>query len=108
MPQSGDASLYSYIRVILLKSTVLITDVSDFSSLDEFKDVYLPVAQTGIIECSTYAVVCRLRSSPAYTVTSLGGSFNHPSYPGVIVTIPKNAVARETKFSLQLKVDVVT
>ena len=73
----------------------------------EVEDWYLPVAQADITECSTYAVVCRLKSSPSYTITSYGGSFNHPCYPGVTVTIPKNAVARKTRVSLQLKVGVV-
>ena len=73
----------------------------------EVEDWYLPVAQAGITECSTYAVVCRLKSSPSYTITSYGGSFNHPCYPGVTVTIPKNTVARKTTVSLELKVGVV-
>ena len=88
-------------------STLLITDISEYPSLMEVEDWYLPVAQAGITECSTYAVVCRLKSSPSYTITSYGGSFNHPCYPGVTVTIPKNAVARKTRVSLELKVGVV-
>ena len=88
-------------------STLLITDISEYPSLMEVEDWYLPVAQADITECSTYAVVCRLKSSPSYTITSYGGSFNHPCYPGVTVTIPKNAVARKTRVSLELKVGVV-
>ena len=85
---------------------MLIIDLRDYPSLVEVEDLYLPVAQTDISECSSYAVVCRLRSSPSYTVTSFGGSFNHPCYPGVTVTIPRNAVARNTKFTLQLQVNM--
>ena len=85
---------------------MLITDLRDYPSFLEVEDLYFPVAQTDVSECSSYAVVCRLRSSPSYTVTSFGGSFNHPYYPGVTVTIPRNAVARKTKFTLQLQVNM--
>ena len=71
-------------------------------------DLFFPVAQADISECSTYAVVCRLKASPAYTVTSGGGSFSHPDFPGVTVTIPENAVAPTAKFSLELKVQEVS
>ena len=74
----------------------------------EFDDLCLPVAQTDISECSTYAVICRLKSSPLYEITSFGDSFKHPDYPEVTVTIPGNAVPSGTKFSLQLQVDVAT
>ena len=87
---------------------MLITDIGGYPSLMEVEDLYLPVAQTDISECSTYAVVCRLKSSPLYTITSFGGSFKHPDYPDVTVAIPENAVPSGTKFSLQLQVDVAT
>ena len=70
-------------------------------------DVFFPVAQTDISECSTYAVLCRLKVSPTFTITSGGGSFSHPDFPGVTVRIPKNAVALNAKFPLQLKVQEV-
>ncbi|CAH3187071.1 unnamed protein product [Porites lobata] len=70
-------------------------------------DLLFPVAQADINECSTYAVVCRLKSSPPYTITSTGGLFIHPDYPGVTVTIPENAVAPESPFTLELKVQEV-
>ena len=71
-------------------------------------DFFFPVAQADISECSTYAVVCRLKASPTYTITSGGGSFSHPDFPGVTVTIPENAVAPKAKFSLELKVQEVS
>ena len=78
----------------------------DFSSHVEIPDLFFPVAQGDISECSTYAVVCRLKVSPTYTITSKGGSFSHPDYPGVTVTIPENAVAPNADFPLELKVGV--
>ena len=71
-------------------------------------DVFFPVAQADISECSTYAVVCRLKASPTYTITSAGGSFSHPDFPGVTVTIPENAVAPNAKFPLELRVQEVS
>ena len=60
-----------------------------------------------ITECSTYAVVCRLKSSLTYIITSSGGSCSHPDYPGVTVIIPDNAVAHTEKFPVELKVGVI-
>ena len=71
-------------------------------------DFFFPVAQADISECSTYAVVCRLTASPTYTITSGGGSFSHPDFPGVTVTIPENAVTPKAKFPLELKVQEVS
>ena len=71
-------------------------------------DFFFPVAQAVISECSTYAVVCRLKASPIYTITSGGGSFSHPDFPDVTITIPENAVAPKAKFPLELKVQEVS
>ncbi|CAH3015355.1 unnamed protein product, partial [Porites evermanni] len=73
----------------------------------DIPDLLFPVAQADINECSIYAVVCRLKSSPPYTITSTGGLFIHPDYPGVTVTVPENAVAPESPFTLELKVQEV-
>jgi len=70
----------------------------------EIPDLFFPFAQAGITECSTYAVVCRLKPSPTYTIPSKGDSFSHPDYPGVTLTIPENAVAPNAEFPLELKV----
>ena len=71
-------------------------------------DFFFPVAQADISECSTYAVVCRLKASPTYTITSGGGSFSHPDFPDVTIAIPENAVAPKAKFPLELKVQEVS
>ena len=84
-----------------------VTDIEDERpSHKDIPDLFFPVAQADIYECSTYAVVCRLKPSPTYTITSTGGLFSHPDYPGVTVAIPENAVAPESPFSLELKVGV--
>ena len=91
---------------VLMKLYLLsVTEIEDdFPSHVEIPDLFFPFAQADITECSTYAVVCRLKPSPTYTITSKGGSFSHPDYPGVTVTIPENAVASNAKCPLELKV----
>ena len=85
-----------------------VTDIEDeHPSHKDIPDLFFPVAQADIYECSTYVVVCRRKSSPTYTITSTGGLFSHPDYPGVTVTIPENAVAPESAFTLKLKVGVI-
>ena len=51
--------------------------------------------------------MCIRDSSPTFTITSTGGLFSHPDYPGVTVTIPENAVAPESPSTLELKVGVI-
>ena len=88
----------------------------DNSLLTDFKDDYpfpnnvpysFPVVLAGITECSSYAVVSRLKLSLKYTITVNGGTFAHPCYPQVTITVPQKAVAPETRLSLELKVGYV-
>ncbi len=84
------------------------TDIEDeYPSAKDAPDFYFPVVQVEISEYSTYAVVCRLKSSPPYTITSNGGLFTLPDYPSVRVNIPKKAVAAKTKIPLQIKVGLL-
>ena len=84
-----------------------LTEIEDDLPSDvEIPDLFFPVAQGDITECSIYAVVCRLKVSPTYSITSKGGSFSHPDYPGVTVTVPENAVAPSAEFPLELKVSL--
>ena len=84
---------------------VMFTDIEDDSPFhDGTSDFFFPVAQADITECSTYAVVCRLKSSPTYTITPNGGLFSHPDYQGVTIAVPKKAVPPKAKFPVELKV----
>ncbi|XP_078383042.1 uncharacterized protein LOC144665649 isoform X2 [Oculina patagonica] len=85
-----------------------LSDIEDeYPSAKDAPDFYFPVVQVEISECSTYAVVCRLKSSPPYIITANGGLFTLPEYPSVSVDIPKKAVAPKTKIDLQIKVQEV-
>ena len=94
----------------------LLKILHDDSLLTDFKDDYpcpnnvpysFPVVRAGITECSSYAVLSRLKLSPKYTITVNGGTFAHPCYPQVTITVPQKAVATETRLSLELKVGYV-
>ena len=83
----------------------MIADIEDdYPAKDKVPNFLFPVVQAGIFECSTYAVVSRLKVSPTYNITVNGGTFGHPDYPQVAIRVPKKAVGTKTKLSLQLKV----
>ncbi|XP_044170022.1 uncharacterized protein LOC122954060 [Acropora millepora] len=85
-----------------------ISDIEDdYPTTDKVPHFLFPVVEAGILECSTYAVVSRLKVSPTYTITVKGGTFGHPDYPQVAITVPKKAVGTKTKLPLQLKVQEV-
>ena len=84
------------------------TDIEDrYPSTKDVPDFHYPIVQAEITECSTYAIVSRLKSSTPYIITSYGGSFNLPEYPDVCVIIPKKAVALEAQIPLKIKVGVL-
>ena len=87
----------------ILHDNSLMTDIDDYPCACKVPYSF-PVVRAGITKCSTYAVVSRLKLSSTYTITVSGGTFAHPDYPQVTVTIPQKAVATETRLSLQLKV----
>ena len=80
------------------------TDIEDDYPCPNNVPYSYPVVRAGITECSTYAVVSRLKLSPTYTITVHGGTFIHPDYPQVTITVPEKAVAAKTRLSLELKV----
>ena len=98
---------YALLKFLLnvLHDNSLIADIQDVHPCPKNVQYLFPVVRAGITKCSTYAVVSRLKLSPAYTITSSGGTFAHPDYPQVTITVPEKAVEIGTKLSLQLKVE---
>ena len=88
----------------ILYDNYSIADIEDDNPCTMNAPYSFPVVRAGISKCSTYAVVSRLKLSPTYTITVNGGTFAHPDYPHVTITVPRKAVASETKLSLRLKV----
>ena len=98
-----------HVNIFKIYFNISIADIKDdYASPEDIPDFHFPIAQADITRCSLYAVVCRLKSSPPYTITSTGGLFSHPDFPGVAITIPENAVAPSAEFPLTLKVGVIT
>jgi hypothetical protein len=83
------------------------TFISDLEKAygSNFPDYLLPVAETKITQCSTFVVVCRLKSY-TFTVTSASASLSLPDYPLVKVIIPENAVHATDKLHVTVKVRV--
>ncbi|XP_074627687.1 uncharacterized protein LOC141885736 isoform X6 [Acropora palmata] len=84
-----------------------VSDIEDDYPCPKNVPYLFPVVRAGITKCSTYAVVSRLKLSPTYTITVSGGTFPHPDYPQVSIIVPQEAVATETRLSLQLQVQEV-
>jgi len=85
-----------------------LSDIEDeYPSAKDVPDLQFPFAQAEIFGCSAHTVVCRLKSSPPYTITSNGGSFNLPEYPNVFVNISKKVVASKAKIPLQIRVGLL-
>ncbi|XP_067018298.1 uncharacterized protein [Acropora muricata] len=84
-----------------------VSDIEDDYPCPKNIPYSFPVVLAGITKCSTYAVISRLKLSPTYTITVSGGTFAHPDYPLVTITVPQNAVGNETRLPLQLKVQEV-
>ena len=101
----------SLIQHVLMKSyfnilhdNSMITDIEDDDPCPKNVRYFFPMVRAGITKGSSYVVVSRLKLSPTSTITASGGTFFYPDYPQVTITVPENAVATETRFSLQLKV----
>ena len=101
---SGHVALVKYCDKIKHSNSLIADIEDDYPTTDKVPDLLFPVVQASILECSTYAVVSRLKVSPTYTITVSGGTFGHPDYPQVAITVPKKAVVPKTKLPLQLKV----
>ncbi|XP_074628643.1 uncharacterized protein LOC141886376 isoform X3 [Acropora palmata] len=81
-----------------------VSDIEDDHPCPNNVPYSFPVVRAGITECSLYVVVSRLKLSRKHTITVNGGTFSHPDYPEVKITVPQKAVATETRLSLGRKI----
>ena len=81
------------------------SDIKGVASASDIPDYLLPVAETKITQCSTFVVVCRLKSYK-YTVTSEGSDLWLPEYPFVRIVIPKNAIQKAEELQVTVKVSI--
>ena len=73
---------------------------------DDFPDYFLPVAETKITRCSTFAVVCRLKSH-IFTITSQPSIISFPDFPLVKIHIPPNSVLSTEEFRVTVRVSAL-
>ena len=78
-----------------------ITDIPASSS--GIPDYFLPVAEFKVTQCSTFAVVCRLKSNE-FTLTSEGKVLSLPEHPLFNVSIPEHAVPKGEEHHVVVKV----
>ena len=75
----------------------------DYDLSGYIPDFPFPVAACKVTQCSTFAVVCRLKSH-RHVVTSQKSELVWPEFPPAKVTFPKNAVPQEKSFEVTAKV----
>lgn len=61
-----------------------------------------PIAEAEIKECSTFAVVYRLRTYKA-TFSAKGGKLSQDDFEGITVVVPKNATKTTFEFGLKVR-----
>ncbi|XP_067020029.1 uncharacterized protein [Acropora muricata] len=107
MKRLTDTEKNEWEEIVKCEDIRQVSDIEDDDPCPKNVRYSFPVVQAGITKGSSYVVVSRLKLSPTYTITASGSTFFYPDYPQVTITIPENAVATETRFSLQLKVQEV-
>ena len=75
------------------------TDAADVS------DFLFPVAISKITQCSTFVVVCRLRSYK-HTITSQDSELVWPEFPLARISFPQNAVPQDESVEVIVKVSL--
>ena len=82
----------------------LISDIQEeFDFFGHVPDFSFPVAACKITQCSTFAVICRLKSR-RHVVTSQESELVWPEFPLAKVTFPQNAVPQEESLEVTAKV----
>ena len=82
----------------------LMSDIKEDYDLSGYApDFFFPVAACKITQCSTFAVVCRLKSR-RHVVTSQESELVWPEFPLAKVTFPPNAVPKDESFEVTAKV----
>ena len=83
---------------------IFVSDIKeDFDLSGYAPDFSFPVAACKITQCSTFAVVCRLKSH-RHVVTSQESELVWPEFPLAKVTFPQNAVPQDESFEVTAQV----
>ncbi|XP_015747896.1 PREDICTED: uncharacterized protein LOC107327669 isoform X3 [Acropora digitifera] len=79
----------------------------EFDFFGHVPDFSFPVAACKITQCSTFAVICRLKSR-RHVVTSQESELVWPEFPLAKVTFPQNAVPQEESLEVTAKLQEVS
>ncbi|XP_068705851.1 uncharacterized protein [Montipora foliosa] len=79
----------------------------DHAGSGDVPDLLFPVAISKITQCSTFVVVCRLRSHE-HTITSQESELVWPEFPLARISFPQNAVPRDESFEVIAKLQEVS
>ncbi|XP_068705853.1 uncharacterized protein [Montipora capricornis] len=79
----------------------------DHAGSGDVPDFLFPVAITKITQCSTFVVVCRLRSHE-HTITSLESELVWPDFPLARISFPQNALRQDESFEVIVKLQEVS
>ena len=83
---------------------IFVSDIKEDYDLSGYApDFSFPVAACKITQCSTFAVVCRLKSR-RHVVTSQESELVWPEFPLAKVTFPQNAVPQDESFGVTAQV----
>ncbi|XP_068705821.1 uncharacterized protein [Montipora foliosa] len=79
----------------------------DHAGYGDVQDFLFPVAISKIAQCSTFVVVCRLRSH-RHTITSQESKLVWPEFPLARISFPQNAVPHDESVEIIVKLQEVS
>lgn len=69
-------------------------------------EYFLPFAKCEITQCSTFGIICRLKSNE-FNITSEGKVLSLPEFPLFSVSVPENAIKGEEQLRFIVKVGFI-
>ena len=92
------------VSCLITEFFLFLSDIKeDYDISGYVPDFPFPVAACKVTQCSTFAVVCRLKSH-RHVVTSQESELVWPEFPLAKVSFPQNAVPPEESFEVTAKV----
>ena len=102
-------NLYLHTDFMTLYNTPFIVDVKklqDTALMSVIPEYFLPFAKFKITQCSTFGIICRLKSND-FTITSEGKVLSLPEFPLFSVSVPENAIKRGEQLRFIVKVSFI-
>ena len=80
--------------------------LQDPALMSVIPEYFLPFAKFKITQCSTFGIICRLKSNE-FTITSEGKVLSLPEFPLFSVSVPENAIKRGEQLRFIVKVGFI-